>query len=453
MIVDNAPHASFRVLRTLRNSSLWFLLAIMLLILVGATATAQETFASTVVLEVNGVIGVATTEYINEGLDYVREVNAQSLTILLDTPGGSLDATFEIVRIIERSDVPVITFVYPQGATGWSAGAFILISSHVAAMAPSTVIGSSQPVAFPEGTPINDPKLVNALTEFIVEHARFHGRNETAAAKFVTENLNLGADDAERFRVIDVKARSVEYLMTLIDGREVEVAGRGTVKLQTADAELLALSPSIRSQILGFISEPTVAYLLFTMGVWILIFGLFTAGPVGEVIGAIVLILGLIGLGFNVDILVLFLLVIGGAFIIAEFLEPGLEIFGPAGIVSLIVGSLLLLRLDPSRWLVSPGWYTFFLVVVVGVVAVMAGFASLIVYKVFRVLRQRKTIIWDVSEKCIAVDVLEPGVEGYVRMGGEYWRARSDVPIEAGQKVRVTRKEGRVLLVEPQQDS
>ncbi|HJX23493.1 MAG TPA: nodulation protein NfeD [Candidatus Bathyarchaeia archaeon] len=425
----------------------------MVYVFAGITAVAQEASTNAVVLDVKGVIGVATTEYVSDGLGYAREINAQSLIILLDTPGGSLDATFEIVRLIERSEVPVITFVYPQGATGWSAGVFILLSSHVAAMAPGTVIGSSQPVSFPGGEPIDDPKIINSLTQFLVERAGLHGRNETAAAEFVRENLNLGADQAEQFGVIEIKASTVESMMNLVDGLEVEVFERGRMKLQTAGAKLVNFNPSIRSMVLGFISEPTLAYLLFTLGVWILIFGLATTGPTGEVIGGILLVLGLIGLGFTVDLLVLFLLLVGGIFIVVEMLHPGLQIFGPAGIVCLVLGSLLLLRLDPSRWLVSQEWYTFFFMVVVGVVAVMTGFACFILYKVFRLPKQRKTLKWVVGETGRTIDALKQGQEGYVQVGGEYWKAKANVPVEAGQIVTVVSKEGPTLIVEPKKES
>ncbi len=206
MSLEQVSHSGLRYARKQWKSTL-LLLFILAPCIINAAVVAQDTRPLTVVLEINGTIGFSTVDYVRDGLNYARQSNAQSITILLDTPGGSLDATFEIVKLIDRSDIPIITFVYPQGATGWSAGVFILLSSHVAAMAPGTVIGSSQPRAFPGGEPISDPKIVNALTEFLAERARLHGRNETAAAMFVTKNLNLGAEQAERFGVIEASCR------------------------------------------------------------------------------------------------------------------------------------------------------------------------------------------------------------------------------------------------------
>ncbi|MFH0848592.1 MAG: nodulation protein NfeD [archaeon] len=448
MSVRQISHSGLKYARKQWKSALLFLL-ILVPCIINSAVVAQDTRPLTVVLEIHGTIGFSTVDYVRDGLDYARESNAQSVTILLDTPGGSLDATFEIVKLIDRSDIPVITFVYPQGATGWSAGVFILLSSHVAAMAPGTVIGSSQPRAFPSGEAISDPKIVNALTEFLAERARLHGRNETAAAMFVTKNLNLGAEQAERFGVIEVRADSVDALMSLIHGREVKVFGRGKIQLQTSGARLLRVGPSVRSQILGLISEPTVAYLLFTLGFWVLIFGFSTAGPVGEIVGAILLVLGLIGIGFNIDFLVFALILMGAVLVVAEMMRPGLQIFGPAGIVCLALGSLLLLRLDPSRWLVSQDWYLAFSLVVIGATVSMVGFAGVILYKIFRLPRQRIKLEWIIGKDGRTVDSLSPGAEGYVRVEGEYWRARASVFIEAGQKVTVINKEGAVLTVEP----
>jgi membrane-bound serine protease (ClpP class) len=239
--------------------------------------------------------------------------------------------------------------------------------------------------------------------------------------------------------------------MTLIHGREVEVAGKGKVKLQTMGAELLSLSPSIRSKFLGFIADPTIAYILFTLGVWILLAGLFTVGPEGEIIGGILLVLGLIGLGFNVDLFAIILIVAGGVLLVAEMLQPGLQVFGPAGIISLVLGSLFLLRLDPSRWLVSQEWYTFFFGAVVVSVIVMASFASFILYKVLKLPKQQIVLKWVVGETGRAVDTFDPGQEGYIQSGGEYWRAKASVRIEAGQEVTIVGKDGPVLIVKPKE--
>ncbi|MDQ1278743.1 MAG: hypothetical protein QG670_3 [Thermoproteota archaeon] len=439
-------YAKLAVLSPLVLSSIFFAL-------VNGVVIAQETPVQTVVIEIKGTIGVPTLDYIQEGLSYARDVNAQSITILLDTPGGSLDATFEIVKVIERSEIPIITFVYPSGATGWSAGVFIILSSHVAAMSSGTVMGSSQPHEFPSGTPITDPKLINALTEFIAERARIHGRNETLATRFITENLNLGADDAKKLGVIDAQAESVDELMNLLEGREIEIFERGSIRLQTKGTELIHLDPSIRVRILNFISEPTFAYLLLNVGFLILFLGLMTVGPEVEVIGGIILLIGLIGLGYSVDLFVIILLLVGGILIIAEMMQPGLQIFGPAGIVAFILGSLLLLRLDPTRWLISQEWYTLFLVAIATMMIILTGFGIFILYKIFRLPKQRIAIDSVIGKVGIAVDSLGPEKEGSIQVEGEYWKARASEQVMVGQAIIVKAKVGPVLIVEPQTKS
>lgn len=161
----------------------------------------------------------------------------------------------------------------------------------------------------------------------------------------------------------------------------------------------------------------------------------------------------MIGLGLHVDLLTIILLLVGGVLIVVEMLEPGIQIFGPAGIVSLVVGSLLLLRLDPSKWLISQEWYNFFFLIVVGVTATMVGLASIILYKIFRIPKHHTPFGGVVGEIGRAIDTLRPNIEGHVQVKGEYWRARATKTVEAGQSVRVLAKEGAVLTVEPVEKS
>ncbi|MGC8849375.1 MAG: ATP-dependent Clp protease proteolytic subunit, partial [Candidatus Bathyarchaeia archaeon] len=165
-----------------------------------------------VAVRVEGAITPATRELVQEAYGYGLGRGAQAMLILLDTPGGELDATLRIVELMERSEIPWIVYVYPEGAKAWSAGAFILMASHMAAMAPYTVVGSAQPVSYNPvqgSTPVRDEKTVNALSAFIAERARMHNRNETAAELFVRENLNLNAEEALRHRVVDVVAPGI----------------------------------------------------------------------------------------------------------------------------------------------------------------------------------------------------------------------------------------------------
>ena len=404
---------------------------------------------SVIVIEWDGVINIAASELVREGMDEAHKINAKAVVIVLNTPGGLLEATFNIIDLIERSSIPVISFVHPKGATAWSAGAFIVLSSHVAAMAPFSILGSCAPRAYPTGELIQDPKLTNSLTEFIVQRAEMHGRNETIVAKFVTENLNIGAEDAKNYGAIEKVATTPEELLDVVDGIDVEVAEKGQLTIHTKNAAIHYFGASIRVRVLRIISDPMIAYLLFTLGVYGVIFGFFTAGYEGEIIACILLILGLIGLGFYVDLLPIVLIALGGVLVFVEMREPGLEFFGPAGIVCLSAGTLLLLRFDPARWLISPEWYQFFMVVVIALVAILTVFSALVLYKILKAKKKWPATLKFIGGVGRTIDEISPEKVGFVRFHGEYWKARSDTNIKPNHKVKVLAKEGLTLIVEP----
>ncbi len=403
---------------------------------------------SVIVIEWDGVINSAASELVKEGINEAHKINAKAVILILNTPGGLLDATFDIVDLIERSSIPVISFVHPKGATAWSAGTFIVLSSHVAAMAPFSILGSCAPRVYPTRELIQDPKLTNSLTEFIVQRAEMHGRNETIAAKFVMENLNIGAEDAKNYGVIEEVATTLEELLDVVDGIHVEVTEKGQLTIQTKNAEIHYFEASIRVRVLRIISDPMIAYLLFTLGVYGVIFGFFTAGYEGEIIGCFLLILGLIGLGFYIDLLPIVLIVLGGILAFVEIREPGLEFFGPAGIVCLLVGTLLLLRFDPARWLISPEWYQLFMFIVIALVAILTVFSALVLYKISKARKKRPTTLKFIGGVGRTIDEIGPDKIGFIRFHGEYWKARSDTIIEPNHKVKVLAKEGLTLMVE-----
>lgn len=402
-----------------------------------------------IALNLSGTITRASAELVEEAVQSAEQMNAEAVLILLDTPGGDLDATIRIMEAIDRSKVPVIAYVHPQGAKAWSAGTFILVSAHVAAMAPHTLIGSSQPVRYsPTGSePIDDPKIINALSALIVEKARMHGRNETAAKLFVTENLNLNDEAALRFNVIEVVASSIDELFALVDGRHVETT-YGTVELQTRSITVSYYSHSIRIRIMSLISDPILSSLLLTIGLYALIFGLSAPGHAAEIVGAIALIIGLIGLGFDLNLGGVLLIALGAVLMVAEAYTPGFGILGGAGLFSLVVGFLLLTPFQTGKWLISPESYTFFLTLVGAVASVLGAFTLFMVYKIVQARRRKPIIGGLIGETVEVVEEIAPDRLGYVKHHGEYWKARSNNTLKAGTMARVVGKEGSVLILE-----
>jgi len=192
-------------------------------------------------VEMQGTITPASDDILEAALLEGEAGGFQAVMLLLDTPGGGLTETQEILKMMEQSRLPVIGYVYPEGATAWSAGTLILMASDVAAMAPHTIIGSAQPVQLSptgETEPINESKTINAIVALIEEKAQAHGRNETAAGQFVTANLNLNAEQAEKWGVIEYVAPSIEELLRQIDGLQVK-----NVTLHTRSATVQFFQP------------------------------------------------------------------------------------------------------------------------------------------------------------------------------------------------------------------
>jgi membrane-bound serine protease (ClpP class) len=401
------------------------------------------------VAEVTGTISSVTVEAVNEAIA-IASTTSSPLILALDTPGGTLDATFQIIDAIERSSIPVIGYVSPAGARAWSAGTFILMSTHVAAMAPRTIIGSAQPVTVgPNGgaTPVTDSKIINALTEFITVRAVAHGRNDSAARAFITDNLNLDAIKAEEFGVVEYVAKDTQELLTFIDGNPVEVGGQ-PYRLTTANAELIVISPSLRVLILRTLADPVLASLLLFIGLYWLIFGVSSPGHGSEVGGAVLLLAGLVGLGvLGVNLGGLVLIGIGAALLIAELYNPGFGALGIGGFIAVVLGSLLLFSTGPLI-IAQPDLFLLVLVLITAPVA-FGAFFLFAAYKILQV-RQQKPIGWSMIEDTAeAIDDLDPGAEGFVLYQGELWRAISDGPVNKGGKVKITAKDGPVLRVSP----
>lgn len=405
-------------------------------------------------VKIDDIITSSTALMIEEAVTFAEDEGYDAIIILLNTHGGQLDATMRIIDIIESSSIPIIAYVYPSGARAWSAGTFILLASHVAAMAPHTIIGSCQPMSYsPFGAsePITDEKIVNAVTAYLVERARMHGRNETAAMLFVTENLNLNDEDALRYGVIEIRASSIEELLSMLDGVDV-VTQRGTVKIHTKNAVVDEYGPSLRVSFLKYITNPMIATIAFLVGLYALIYGIAAPGHFAEVVGAILLLLGLLGLGLSIDIVALIFLIIGAIFLIAEAYTPGFGLLGGAGFISIIIGSILLIPFSGGKWFISHDLYSVMLAIVLTASSIVGGFAIFMVYKVVKA-RKRAPIFKDlIGEVVQVVDELKPGTIGFVKYAGEYWLAKSDEIVKPGERAKVVGKEGHILIVKAERE-
>jgi membrane-bound serine protease (ClpP class) len=370
--------------------------------------------------------------------------------ITLSTPGGTLDAMLRIIQSIDNSQVPVIGYVTPQGATAWSAGTYILMATHLAAMAPSTIIGSCQPVEYSVtgSVPVNDSKIINAVLQVMVTQAGNRGRNVTLASEFVTENTNVNDAGALASGVIEIRASSLEDLLQQADGRAVNTIV-GNTTLHIAGAQVEQYSYSIRDIVLGALSDPLLANILFIVGIFGLIYGFSTPGAGGEVIGGICLIMGVIGMGFDVNLTAVVAIIIGAVLLIYELLTPGFGVIGTGGIILLALGALFIVPFSPEKWALPAQYYTTFTEAIIAAALVFGAIFGFAAYKIIQVRRRKPTIRTEISGETVeATDGAKPGEVGFVMYKGELWNARSASGLKKGQRYRVLSKDGPVLVVE-----
>lgn len=394
------------------------------------------------VLRISEAITPASDNIITSAIAKAENENFDALIISLDTPGGGLEETQTIIENIGNTTVPVIGYV-PEGGKAWSAGTLILLGTDIAAMAPFTVIGSAQPVQISaEGTkPIEDEKVINALVKFSVATASKHGRNETFAEEVITKNKNLDAQEALKAGVIEYVAPSIPDLLTQINGKVV----KGKV-LGTENASIEYYEPPLSLSFLGLISNPIISSLLMTIGLYGIIFGISNPGAGGEVFGLIAIVLGLIGTGFNVNVGALFLILVGIGLLILEIKIPGFGIFGFAGLLSLIIGSILLIPMGGEN-IYTPEFRSLMTLTVVAPTIVFGLFLVFAIYKVTEVRKKKPVIGSIIGDTARTIDPLGPGKSGFVRYNGEYWQARSEEEIGAKEEVEIIGKEKEMLLV------
>ena len=409
-----------------------------------------------VIVEITDTIDQSTVEILKDSFQLAKNENSQAIVLLLDTPGGGLKETFEIADMINNSEIPIVGYVYPSGSAAWSAGTFILISTHIAAMADYTIIGSCQPVEISiEGTrPINDSKTINALVKWIETRAEIYNRNHTIVSRFITENLNLNESSAIKYGVIEYNASSIEQLLKYINGSTVKTSKREVV-LDTRYVKQIQYAPSISIQFMKFFSNPVLTSLLLILGVFTVIFGISTPGYGAEIFGLIAILLSLIGSGFSMSTLSIIFIVIGCLLLIIEiFVLPGFGLVGIGGIISLLIGGILLIPGYTNReWLISRNYMTDAMIILLSISIIIAVFFVFLLYKAIQAKRKKVAVGTFIGERAETIDRIVPNKQGYVRFKGEYWKATSDSNIEPNTKVIIVDKENSILKVKLEKDN
>lgn len=311
-----------------------------------ARVEAADQPAEVVRLRVNGVIAPSSARYILRGLHEAEEENAAALLIELDTPGGLLKSMDDITKALLNARVPVIVYISPSGARAASAGVFVTYASHVAAMAPTTHLGAAHPVAVGQGGQQDQTmlaKITNDSVANIRAMARRRGRNADWAERAVRESVSIDEEQARRLHVIDVVATDVHDLLTQINGREVETSV-GPLRLATARAVVRFIGMDASERLLDLLSDPNVGLILMTIAIYGIIFELSNPGAIlPGVAGAIALVLALTSFAIlQVNVGGLALIALSVLFFIADIKVPGHGILTVGGILSFILGAVLL---------------------------------------------------------------------------------------------------------------
>jgi len=414
----------------------------------GSTATATADGRFVYVIPIEDAIGPVIARFAVQGIERAGRDGAAAAVIQMDTPGGLDTSMRQMIKAILGSEVPVVVYVAPSGARAASAGMYITLAAHVAAMAPGTNIGAATPVTIGGGPGGADSsaamraKMTNDAAAYARSLAERHGRNAAWAERAVREAASLPAEEALRDTVIDVIASSLPELLAAIDGRAVRL-GSGEIRLETRAAEPRHLEMSRRERLLALLSNPSIAYLLFLAGILGIALELYNPGAVlPGVVGGISLILAFFAFqSLPVSAAGILLILLGIVLFILEVKVPSYGVLSIGGVTSLILGSLFLFdrgsAFRVSLSFVLPTALTFAAVFVV------------VIWLAARAQRRPKQGGVDGMVGEIGSAVTALALEGKVFVHGEYWNARATSPVPAGAQVRVRRVRGLLVEVEP----
>jgi len=395
-------------------------------------------------IEIEGVISPVTLRLVGLAIDRAQAERAQALVILLDTPGGLERSMRAIVQRMMNAEVPVVVFVAPTGARAASAGVFITMAGHVAAMAPATNIGAASPVSVGGGGTDKTmmKKVENDAAAFIRTVAIERGRNADWGEKAVRQAVAVTEREALKLNVIDLVADSLPDLLGKIDGRTIKLP-KGPVTLATKGAPVRPIEIGFRDRFLNVITDPNVAYVLMMLGMLGLFFELSNPGVIlPGIIGGISLILAFFAFqSLPINYAGLLLILFGIVLLVAEIKIVSHGVLAIGGMISMALGSLMLFDSPEVGFRVS--WW-----VIAPTVGATAGLFLFVVAAGVRALgRPPATGVEGlVGKTAIVRERLAP--EGQVMVSGEIWRAVAQgEPLEPGAQVRIVSVDGLTLKV------
>jgi len=429
------------------------LLVLIGLLLAASIATSVQAASPKIdVITIKGTINPVLVDYVERGIEEAEDSGAEALIIQMDTPGGLDTAMRDIIQLIVNSRVPVVVYVAPSGARAASAGLYILQSAHIAVMAPNTATGAATPIAMGEGgeAEMSDElkaKVINDATAYIRSLAEAHGRNVDWAAKAVTEGVSATEREALEMNVIDMVAPDLDTLIIQLDGKQVTMLDGSQITLQTRGAAIHDVPMKTIQGFLYAIADPNIAYILMSLAMLGIMAEIFNPGLIFPgVVGGISLLLAFYSLGvLPVNYAGVLFIVLAFGLFVAEVLTTTFGLFTAGGVVSLVIGSLILFqgaspvfRVDP--WLIAT------------VTIVIAGAFVFIIQRAISAHRKQAKTGWEelIGKTATVKVALNP--EGTVFLKGERWSAISEEgSVAPGEEVVIEKIDGLTLYVTKKQ--
>ena len=445
-------------------------------------------------IDLDGAIGPASAEYFDQALQRAVAEGARAVVLRMDTPGGLAESMRQIISHILAAPVPVIGYVAPEGARAASAGTYILYACQIAAMAPATHLGAATPVSLGGTTPMPSPlpgtngnsakhpapksgkteassqkpetndekpsaprsgggdaeshKVLNDAIAYIRSLAQLRGRNVDWAEQAVRGAAALTASEAAQKHVVNFIANDMQSLLQLADGQSVTVGNR-TVTLHLAGLQVRAYKPNWRTGFLGVVTNPTIAYVLLLAGIYGLVLEAFHPGAMlPGITGGICLLIGLYALQLlPVNYAGLALMALGVGLLIAEVLTPTYGALGIGGVIAFVFGSVMLFNTDVSGYAINIG-------VIAGIAFSAFALLALVLWLVMKSRRARgmggERDLLEARGKLLGP--VEAGGDAQALLLGEHWQVHSPIALPAGARIRVVRREGLLLWVEPERD-
>ncbi len=399
-----------------------------------------------VFVKVDGAINQVSASFIHEEITKASQEKAQCLIIELNTPGGVLESTRTIVSDILSSSIPIVVYVAPSGAHAGSAGVFITLAANIAAMAPGTNIGAAHPVTIlGQSDSVMNVKATNDAAAFIRSIAEKRNRNLNWAEDAVRNSLSITNKQALEDNVIDLIAADKNELLQLIDGRTIELP-TGKVILQTKNAQIIYVEMGSLDKILDFISNPNIGYILLLLGLFGILFEFFNPGAIlPGVVGIISLILAFYAMqALTINYAGLALIIFALVLFILEIKIVSHGILAVGGIVSLLLGSMMLFRASSSLDMIALSTP-----IIIAATAITSALFLFAIGMGLKAQRLKHATGMDILIGEIGESFQDLNPTGQVQIKGDVWNAQSvSGQINKGEKVRVTATKGLTLLVE-----